>query len=87
MQMMPQVKPAPHEARDHNPYREWCRACVGGAGRCDAHRHTHTRQHEEQHAIPVASMDYRFFTDGQEQTSGSDGQITKAATPFLVVKV
>ena len=32
-------------------------------------------------------MDYGFFTDGQEPTSRDDGEHTKGATPFLVVKV
>ena len=29
---------AEHEAGRHYPYRDWCRACVGGAGRSDAHK-------------------------------------------------
>ena len=29
---------AAHEAGGHYPYRDWCRACVGGAGRSDAHK-------------------------------------------------
>ena len=45
---------ASHEACGHYPYRDWCRACVGGTGRSDAHR----RRHEEQNSLPVASMDY-----------------------------
>ena len=45
------------EACCHNPYRDWCRACVGGAGRSDAHK----RQREEQNRLPVASMDYGFL--------------------------
>ena len=39
---------AAHEAGGHYPYRDWCRACVGGAGRCDAHR----RDSDEQTEIP-----------------------------------
>ena len=54
---------ARHEACGHYPYRDWCRACVGSEGRSDAHK----RQQEEQHGLPVASMDYGFFTGGQEQ--------------------
>ena len=38
-------------------------------GRADAHK----RRQEEQNSLPVASMDYGFFTDG-------------GATPFLVVR-
>ena len=29
---------AAHEAEGHYPYRDWCRACVSGAGRSDAHK-------------------------------------------------
>ena len=60
---------ATHEACVHYPYRDWCRACVGGAGRSDARKR------------PMASMDYGFFTDGD------DGEHTKGANPFLVVEV
>ena len=31
---------ATHEACGHCPYRDWCRACVGGTGRSDAHKTT-----------------------------------------------
>ena len=54
-----------------------CRACVGSTGLSDAHR----RRHEKQNSLLVASMDYGFFTDGD------DGEHTRRATPFLVVKV
>ena len=63
-----------HEACGHYPYRDWCRACVGSAGRSDAEK----RRHEEQNSLLVASMDYGFFTDGD------DGEHTRGATPFLV---
>ena len=66
-----------HEACGHQPYRVWCRACVGGTGRSDARK----RRHEEQNRLPVASMDYRFFSDGD------DGEHTKGSAPFWVVKV
>ena len=45
---------ATHEACGHHTYRDWCRACVGGTGRSDAHK----RRHEEQNSLTVASMDY-----------------------------
>ena len=77
---------ASHEANGHYPYRSWCRACVGGAGRADAHR----TSEEEQNQLPVISMDYGFFTDGQDErlteTQISTAEIPKGATPFLVVK-
>ena len=64
---------ASHEACGHCPYRDWCRACVGGTGLSDAHK----RRHEEQNGLLVASMEYGFFIDGH----------TRRTTPFLVVKV
>ena len=65
---------ATHEARGHHPYRDSCRACVGGTGRSDAHK----RQHAEQNRLPVASMDCGLFA------GGDDGEHTKGATPLLV---
>ena len=70
---------ATHEACAHYPYRDWCRACIAGVGWSDAHK----RQGKEQNGILVASMDDGFFTDGQEQTTRDDGDVTKGATPFL----
>ena len=35
----------------------------------------------------MASMDYGFFTDGQEPTSKDDGEHIRRATPLWVVKV
>ena len=61
----------------HYPNRDWCRACVGSTGRSDAHK----RRHEERNRLPVASMDYGFFT------AGDDGEHTTGVTPFLVLKV
>ena len=66
-----------HEACAHYPYRDWCRACVGDTGRSDAHK----RRHEEQNSSLVASMDYGFSTHGY------DGEHTRGATPFLVLKI
>ena len=44
---------ATHEACDHYPYRDWCRACAGGTGRSDARK----RRREDQNSLLVASMD------------------------------
>ena len=71
-------EPTTHEACGHHPYREWCRAQDGV---------TNKRQREEQYSVPVASADHGFFTDGHEQTSRGDGEITRGATPFFVVNV
>ena len=35
----------------------------------------------------MASIDYGFFTDGQEPTLKGDSETTRGATPFLVVNV
>ena len=65
---------AAHEAGGHYPYRDWCRACVGGAGRSDAHK----RHSDEQNEIPVAAMDYAFFCDEhEERLSESETQATE----------
>ena len=36
----PDQETAAHEACGQYPYRDWCRACVGGAGLSDAHKAT-----------------------------------------------
>ena len=69
---------ATREACGHYPYRDWCRACVGGARRSDAHK----RQREVQNCLPVGSVEYGFFADGQETNTS---EITKGATPFPVL--
>ena len=73
----PDQEIATHETCGHYPCRDWCRACVGGTGWSDVYK----RRHEEQIGLPVAIMDYGFFPDGD------DGEHTRGATPFLVVKV
>ena len=67
---------ATHEACGHYPYRDWCRACVCGAGWSDARK----RQGEEQTISLVAGMDYGFFIDGD------DGEHNKGDTPFVTVE-
>ena len=42
---------------DHMPYRCWCRHCLNGFGREDAHR---TQGHP--HRVPTVSFDYMFVT-------------------------
>ena len=77
---------AAHEASGHYPYRAWRRACVGGRARADAHR----AQDDEQNQLPVVSMDYGFFTDGDDkldQAQASKAEIPSGVIPFLVVKV
>ena len=48
---------------------------------------TLTNDSEKNTTVFLASMDLGFFTDGQEPTPKGDSEITKGATPFLVVKV
>ena len=73
----PDQEIATHEACGHYPYSDGCRACVGCTGRSEARK----RRHEEQNSLLVASLEYGFFTDGD------DGEHKKEATPFLVAKV
>ena len=46
-----------HEA-NHLPYRSWCRHCVRGKGKSDAHKQLDA---EKQHSVPTVSMDYCFM--------------------------
>ena len=41
----------------HTPYCSWCRHCVAGRGRSDAHR----RVDHSEDAVPTISFDYAFF--------------------------
>ena len=46
-----------HEASAHIPYRSWCRACIAGRGRSEAHR-----QHDsDEHALPTVAIDYGYL--------------------------
>ena len=50
------------EACGHYPYRDWCRACVGGTGLSDALK----RGVKNKTVLLVASMDCGFITDGDD---------------------
>ena len=56
----------------HFPCHDWCRACIGGAGRSDAYR----RQQEDQNATPVSRL-------REEQASSGNGISQKY--PMLLV--
>ena len=43
----------------HEPYRSWCRACVAGRGRPDAH---FAQTNAEKH-FPVVGIDYGYLKD------------------------
>ena len=60
-----------HEAT-HLPYRSWCKHCVRGRGRSEAHREL---QADRQHSAPHVSMDYCFM--------GQDGS---KCLPILVIR-
>ena len=67
-----------HEAAGHSPYRQWCRACVAGAGRRD--RHIRQKQEEEK-AVPTLSLDYAFMGGPT-----ADGAGRAVDMPILVTK-
>ena len=56
----------------HLPYRAWCKHCVRGRGKSEAHKELHA---EAQHTVPHVSMDYCFM-----------GQDESKCLPILVVR-
>ena len=51
-----------HEALGgHANYRTWCRACVAGRGRSDAH----VGATRDEHALPTVSNDYAYLAEAQ----------------------
>ena len=67
-----------HQAAGHTPYRNWCRACVAGAGRRD--RHEKQRRAEER-AVPTISVDFAFLGG-----KGPDGTGHANDLPILVTR-
>ena len=51
-----------HVAAGHLPYQSWCKYCVVGRAKDDAHK----RQAPRSSARPVIEMDYMFLKEGQE---------------------
>ena len=51
-----------HVAGGHLPYAAWCKYCVVGRAKDDAHK----RQAPRSSARPVIEMDYMFLTENQE---------------------
>ena len=49
-----------HEAAGHCNYRSWCRACVAGRGRSDAHV---TDGLSDENALPTVAIDYAYLGD------------------------
>ena len=60
-----------HEAT-HLPYRSWCKHCVRGRGRSEAHKQL---QADKSHTVPHVSMDYCFM-----------GQDESKCLPILVIR-
>jgi hypothetical protein len=61
----------------HMPYRSWCRHCVAGKGKADAHRSSGTASS----TVPTVHMDYGFL--GQKLTVE---RLERDTIPFVVVK-
>ena len=64
-----------HEASGHCNYRSWCRACIAGRGRADAHAAVES----DEHALPTVAIDYAYLGD---PTAEGD----EKASPILVLK-
>ena len=64
-----------HEAGGHCNYRSWCRACVAGRGRADAH----TAADSDENALPTVAIDYGYLGD-------PDKEGAEKASPLLVLK-
>ena len=64
-----------HEANGHCNYRSWCRACVAGRGRSDAH----VSENSDENALPMVAIDYAYLGD-----SANDSE--DKASPILVLR-
>ena len=64
-----------HEASGHCNYRSWCRACIAGRGRSNAH----VAADSDEHALPTVAIDYAYLGD----PTASDEE---KASPILVLK-
>lgn len=57
-----------HFASGHVPYRKWCRHCIAGRGRSDAHSGQVNRDED---AMPLVVIDYGFMGDDDNDESAS----------------
>lgn len=63
-----------HLARPHEPYTDWCEACVVGPGRGAQHRRTKEAKQEV-----VVQADYQFwYEDNTEAKGGEPGRRCRA---------
>ena len=46
-----------HQINGHEPYRSWCRACVAGRGRADAH----VERPGVEKGVPIIGVDYGYL--------------------------
>ena len=62
--MPTQAEVAAHEIT-HEPYRDWCRACVAGRGLADKH----VQSDHSEVALPTVAFDYGYLGDREEECS------------------
>ena len=74
----------------HLPYRSWCKWCVMGRGRGEAHHSFSTRS-----GVPIVGIDYFFITRGgvkkrneldQAQDRGGDAEVEAARNAGEIIK-
>ena len=69
-----------HEAAGHVPYRSWCRACVAGRGRSDAHSTAKTSHS----AVTTIGIDYGYLEDrrtvGEQEAGPSPILVTRSSS-------
>ena len=67
-----------HEQTGHEPYRSWCRACVAGRGRADAH----VARPAGEKGLPVIGVDYGYlWSRSAENTDEAQDEIAGADPP------
>ena len=59
---MPPLAERQHHRLLHLPYRSWCKHCISGRGREDAHK----RQENRERLVPRVWLDYTFANMGTE---------------------
>ena len=62
---------------DHCPYHAWCRSCVAGRGKADAH----FRRESEEEGVAYVATDYAFMGEKVE-----DDRMSDRCLPILVSK-
>ena len=70
-----EVEQEEHVCAGHVPYRSWCRACVAGRGRSDAHHDAGGGS-----AISVIGLDYGYLVKFEDVSAG------ESPSPILATK-